>query len=285
MAITVGDDSVLLDGSIRIKFLRDAEYDAAPPLVAFSGDNQTLIQCTPEGRLKVDTSVTIDTVDIGDVGVFLNVGGVNHLWNGILNPDGTTYAGWVQDQRMSFTGTRLRVDTALVFPSDYPDAGAHSRLDTLNAKDFATQATLLAFKTAFDVRDLATQTTLATRVADVTITDRLGADIVYATESYATTDADLSARPTNGDFATRRLKTKQILVNNTGANDARITIAISVDNGATFPFIILNNFRLNSGNILEVAEQRAFTHMRILARSNSAGNSTTISTSGYAQAT
>lgn len=118
MAITVADDSVLLDGGLRLKFLRDAEYDAAPPLVAFNGDDQTLLQCTPEGRLKVDTSVTIDTVDIGDVNTLLKVGGVNQYWGGVLNPDLTTYAGYVQDQRMTFSGSGLLVDVQTITEDD-----------------------------------------------------------------------------------------------------------------------------------------------------------------------
>lgn len=68
MAITVADDAVLLlDGIERIKFFRDADYAPAPPLTAFFGDVQTLLRCTDDGRLKVDASVTIDNVDLGDV--------------------------------------------------------------------------------------------------------------------------------------------------------------------------------------------------------------------------
>ncbi len=38
----------------------------------------------------------------------------------------------------------LKEVTVTNLPSDYPDAGAHARLDSLNGKDFATQATLAA---------------------------------------------------------------------------------------------------------------------------------------------
>lgn len=93
MALTVSDDSVILDSGIRLKFLRDAEYDPAPPLVAIFNDQQTLLQCTSDGRLKIDASVTIDTVDIGDVDVRgKDAGGVSRYLQVLTEPVTSRYA-------------------------------------------------------------------------------------------------------------------------------------------------------------------------------------------------
>jgi hypothetical protein len=110
VALTVDDDARIFDGNKPLKFLRDAEYDWTAPLVAFDpSDEQVLLRATPDGRLKVDASVTVDSVDIGDINVLLKVGGFDTAWDGVLNPDLTTHAGYVQDQRMNFTGPSLDV--------------------------------------------------------------------------------------------------------------------------------------------------------------------------------
>jgi hypothetical protein len=60
VALTVDDDAVILDSGIRLKFFRDAEYDAAPPLVGIDpSGNQVLLECTPDGKLKTDTSISV----------------------------------------------------------------------------------------------------------------------------------------------------------------------------------------------------------------------------------
>jgi len=74
VALTIDDDARILDGGIPLKFLRDAEYDWAPPLVAFDYDTdpdaptQVLLRTTPDGKLKVDTEISFDgEVKIGAV--------------------------------------------------------------------------------------------------------------------------------------------------------------------------------------------------------------------------
>lgn len=124
MALTIGPDAVLLNSSgTRVKFIRDAEYDeVAPPLVGITGDSFTLLQATPDGKLKVDASVSIDNIDIGDVNMKLKLvgGGEAPLYGG-LNPDALSYFAYVQDQRMTFTGSALNVSVAgLTLTSNRP---------------------------------------------------------------------------------------------------------------------------------------------------------------------
>lgn len=387
-------------------FPRDGNHSPAAFLAGFDvNEDVVFASFTPEGRLKIDASVSIDTVDIGDVNILLKVGGVNRQWNGVLNPDATTYAAWVQDQRMSYTGASLNVAVSN-FPADYPDAGTHSRLDTLNATDFATETSLDAFRTDFAARDLSTETTLlalknradllgtevtlagvlttaafqarintlgqklmaastpvvlasdhsaisvsqsgvwttarswtlssgtdsvaavqsgtwnlnnisgtislptgaataanqATANASLSsidakltaplsadVTDRVARELgrvlashaLYATAAYVTTDVLATAR----DFDVSHLKTKELVVANTGANSARVTVLGSVDSGANYDIVLASNVLLAAANIMEVSEARAFTHIRIQARASNAGNQTTITTRGYALGT
>lgn len=110
MSITIDQqDARIFDGSHPFKFLRDAEYDWAPPLCGFSGDSIVLGQFTSDGKLKVDATFS-GSISIGDVSVLLEVGAGTHKWDGVLNPDLLTYSGLVQDPRMSFTGGALNVN-------------------------------------------------------------------------------------------------------------------------------------------------------------------------------
>jgi hypothetical protein len=109
VAITLDDDAVLLDAGIRMKFIRDAEYSPAPPLVAMDGDQQTLLQCLPDGTLKVTASLSnvnvypqVDMLgrDITNTQQFLQVE---------TDPVTSRYALLVNDPRLTFTGMALNV--------------------------------------------------------------------------------------------------------------------------------------------------------------------------------
>ena len=114
MAITIDDDHEIYRDGERIMIPRDGNHSPSALLSGFDTDeNLTFGRFTTDGRLKVDASVTIDHVDIGDVNTLLKVDGVNQYLGGVLNPDTTTYAGYVQDQRMSFTGGSLNVNPGM----------------------------------------------------------------------------------------------------------------------------------------------------------------------------
>lgn len=105
---------------------------------------------------------------------------------------------------------------------------------------------------------------------------------LFATEVYNTINTYASARPVDGDLDVQHYHTKQWVIKNTGANAARITVIASVDAGTNFDVTITNNLKLDPGNVIVTSEERAFTTIRIQARSDAAGQPTTIETRGYA---
>jgi hypothetical protein len=129
--LVVNDDAVILDSGIRLKFLRDAEYDPAPPLVAISGDDQVLLKCTADGKLKVDASVSIEHIDIGDVSIMAdNDSGVGMLLRGIDNPIDGKWSLYTHDPRFQFTGGCLNVNLI-----DIPDTGGLNKYGTGSTLD------------------------------------------------------------------------------------------------------------------------------------------------------
>ena len=106
MSITVGDDAGILDSNIRIKFLRDAEYSAAPPLVAFYNDKQVLLQTDPQGRLQVSATV-VPSSDFIVQGI--DGSGTPQNVHGGLDPITGNFALYTQDPRFAFVSNALRV--------------------------------------------------------------------------------------------------------------------------------------------------------------------------------
>jgi len=102
-------------------------------------------------------------------------------------------------------------------------------------------------------------------------------DNVYNAETYTTTDTFSSVRV----FDVKAYKTKEIIIKNIGNNSARINVLASVDL-TNFDIYLANNVLLDAGNMLEINEERAFTNIKIEAKSNVAGNPTTLQTKGYA---
>lgn len=301
MPVTIDpQDGVVYKGVNPLLFPVDANDRVSAFLSGLdTADNPVLGRFTTDGRLKVDASVSIDTVDIGDVNMRIKLagGGEDYLY-GAMNPDGITRFLYTQDQRMNYTAGSLHVK------ADNFDVLLSTR---------ATEATLSSFKTAFDTRDLATQTTLAAvnaklnslgqklmagsvpvviasdqSVVQVDPIDRvareagrvLASDAVFATESKVTTDVLANMR--TADMNVRRYVSKHVVVKNVGATNARVNLLASVDDGANFDIILAGNVVLAPGAVLGVDETRAATHIRVEARSNAAGSPTTIETRAYA---
>lgn len=118
MAVVINpQDRVIFDGDNPLLFPVDGNDRPSAFLAGLdANDDLVLGRFTTDGRLKVDASVTIDNVDIGDVNMMLKVGGTNQYQSGVLNPDATTYAGYVQDQRMTFSGAYLNVNMSATTP-------------------------------------------------------------------------------------------------------------------------------------------------------------------------
>ena len=107
------DHDILDPGGAPFIIPRDGNHS---PVALLAGIDPTDVirfgAMTPDGKLKVDASVSIDNVDIGDVNILLKVAGVNHQWNGVLNSDLLTYSALVQDPRMTFSTGALNVTFA-----------------------------------------------------------------------------------------------------------------------------------------------------------------------------
>jgi hypothetical protein len=289
VAITLDDDGVVFKDGNPIIFPRDGNYDPGSFLLGFdSSETIQFASFTSGGRLKVDSSVSIDSVDIGDVNVNLKVGGIDKYWDGTLNPDATTHAGYVQDQRMTFDTGSLNVKLT-------GGAGGLASDTDVDDGSIATGQTGIVsiglthgFNGSTWERLVSSSGNLRDDPIDRVAREAgrvLSSDVLFVSEAYATTDVSLNARPTNGDMVVRRYKTKALVISNTGSFAARVTISASVDNAATFDFFIVSNVLVTPGNTMEVTDSDAFTHIRILAKSNAAGNSTTITSKGYALGT
>jgi hypothetical protein len=109
-----------------------------------------------------------------------------------------------------------------------------------------------------------------------------GHDVEYVVETYTTTNSFLSVRPTNGDFNTRRMKSKSIFIENTGSNSVDIRIRANFsDTSGNFTMVLLNQ-TIAAGDNLLYSEDRAFQQIRVLAKSTTSGQSSTVKTRGYA---
>lgn len=191
MALTISStDSIVKKDGIPVLFPKDSLYGPTSIIAGFdTAENLVLGKFTTDGRLKVDTSVTIDSIDMGDVNVLLKVGGIDKYLNGVLNPDTTTHSALVQDPRQSYTGTNLNADVkASALPSGAAtqatlatlllDATFTGRLGEVQVAPTANTV-LGRLKDIHDRLDVAlstraTETTLATLLLDATFTGRLG---------------------------------------------------------------------------------------------------------------
>jgi hypothetical protein len=123
MPFTFNEDSEIYVDGERILFPRDANHSPSAFLSGLdTDDNIVLGSFTPDRRLRVDASVSIDTVDIGDVNMKIKLvgGGEAYVFGG-LNPDTLSYFAYVQDQRMFFAGDRLKVDASITLSTDRVD--------------------------------------------------------------------------------------------------------------------------------------------------------------------
>lgn len=126
MGITFDDESIVSKDNVPYIIPRDANYDTMSVLGGFDATNTFKFAAfTPEGKLKVDASVSIEHVDIGDVNMQVKgPTGADLLVSGDFNVGTTQAFIFVQDSRMEFTGPAggsLLVD---VTGSDLPEGAA-----------------------------------------------------------------------------------------------------------------------------------------------------------------
>lgn len=116
---------------------------------------------------------------------------------------------------------------------------------------------------------------------NVASTQVTGVERFFVSEAYVTIDANANARPVEGDLDVGTFRSKSIVITNTGGNDARVTIMGSIDGGANYDVTISASTLVAAGNTLAIDESRAMSHVQIEARSDLAGNPTTVNTRGY----
>ena len=143
MAITLADDAVVLDSGIRLKFLRDAEYSPAPPLVGLDGETQTLLQCTPDGKLKVDATLEVGMIypevdmkgrDATNIGRYMQVD---------TDPATGRYALIVNDPRLAFDGDKLKVEATII--SEGISGESIDAYDEITNQVFAAYHTIVSY--------------------------------------------------------------------------------------------------------------------------------------------
>jgi hypothetical protein len=147
---------------------------------------------TPANNRPLPVKLTDVTGDINITANDLNV----QLDHNSANPDSVQIGDGTETLSITASGE-----------AETSDASTHTKLDTLNAKDFATQTTLASLLSAFNAEDSASQTTLAALLterqlkADLTETQPVSAASLPL-PTGAATEATLAALAAE-DFATQ----------------------------------------------------------------------------------
>ena len=136
MAVTVGTDGIVSVNGTQSIFPRDGINHSIALVGGFDGDNIVLGQFTDDGKLKVDAVIDASGITIGDVNMSARAAGGTYFPLGeVLNPDATSYALWVQDQRMTFTDGSLNVGiSAIALPTGASTVAAQNSQTTLLAQ-------------------------------------------------------------------------------------------------------------------------------------------------------
>ena len=248
MSITITDKSIINKDGKHIIFPMDAGGRPAPFLSGYD-DTETLrvASLTSDGKLKVDATVTVGTVTIGDVTLkakdSLGADGYVHR---VVNPDTLTSGLYVQDQRMNFTSDELNS------LSHGFDGSANVPLSVDNTGK------------------------LQVIVDTMPVVNVLSNDNIFATAAYITTDGYVEAR----DISVRGYVSKTIVIKNVGVNDVQVNVLGSVDE-TDYDLFISNGTTIVAGSTLVLQENKALTNIKIQAKSVSAGNSSTIHTRAY----
>jgi len=101
----------------------------------------------------------------------------------------------------------------------------------------------------------------------------------FATENYTTTDSWATARTL--DVGPYHCKT--IIIKNThGSNSIDMRIYATVDDGTNYDIPVHTAVTLDPSDVIEVNIEVPYTHLKIEAKSASAGNAGTCTTRGYA---
>jgi hypothetical protein len=237
------------DGAL-VTFPIDNSGRPTAMLVGFD-ENEVLrpVRINSEGKLLVDSNVTVDGISIGSVGITAEdstgtVGVVNRVQNAGLP---ITSSLMTVDPRMTFNLTELKT---LAYGQnagvDYP---------------LSTDAT----------------GKLNVNISSAATTQTQASDALVAVTPAATTDALTDVVNIN----CRRMIHKTLVIKNTGAASASITITGSVDLGATFPIPLTTNYEVAAGLTYVYTHDSAVTNIKVAMQSYVAGTPTTVGITAY----
>lgn len=147
---------------------------------------------------------------------------------------------------------------------------------------YKSNATIIGLNTSQEAADLSDfETNYKPRANMANKVTSSGYDSVYASETTTSTNSNVSARPTLGDFDTRGLTNKSFDVVNNGSNAVLISFLASTD-GINFVYSLLSGQSLAGGQTLHLNETGAYQSIRIMVRSSLAGLHSSVTTRGYA---
>jgi hypothetical protein len=245
--IQINDNKIQKDGK-DITFPIDAGGRNVSLITGIGDDEQIrFIGVTSDGKLKVDASVSVGNITIGDVNIrAMDPSNTARNLGAIQNQD-LTWSLKVRDVGLSFDNNNL-----LVAPMGF-DGSTYRKIKT-----DSSGAIYANIANSPDVYN-----NIKTYKID---------QILFNTSDSYNTIVTID---------TRYFKTKTLFIKNTGYNNsANIRILGSVD-GAYFDFILANDVKIDPQNSYIFKDDSALMSIKIEAKNYSSGLSTTIITKGY----
>lgn len=245
--IQINDNKIQKDGK-DIVFPIDAGGRNVSLITGLGDDEQIkFIGVTPDGKLKVDASVSVGNISIGDVNIkAMDPSNTARNLGAIQNSD-LTWSLKVRDVGLSFDNNNL-----LVAPLGF---------DGTTYRKIKTDTSGVVY----------TNISNSPNVYNNIKTYKIDQVSVNTADSYNTVIT----------IDTRYFKTKTLFIKNTGNdNPASIKILGSVD-GINFDLILANDVKIDPQNSYIFKDDSALTHILVEAKNYSFNLSTTIIVKGY----
>lgn len=241
--ITYSDSIIKKDNSIVV-LPKDGTGSGTSMIVGLDDtENIRLAKVTPDGKLMVDAALSVTGVSIGDVVIKSpDLGGSVSPLNRTTNDDGTS-ALYVQDKRLSFSSNKLNVNAYGSNGIISNDASGNVNVNVLSAP------TLQIY----------------------------GKDNIYPETSLLTSNGYSQV----ASYNVRNYVNKSIFIKNTGTESAMISIFGSLDGGVSYDVPLTTDVQVLPGNSMLFDDSRAFSNLRVMAKSEVTGLSTTITSKAY----
>jgi hypothetical protein len=245
--IQINDNKIQKDGK-DITFPIDAGGRSVSLITGLGDDEQIrFIGVTSDGKLKVDASVSVGNITIGDVNIRA-MDSSNTVRNlGAIQNSDLTWSLKVRDVGLSFDSNNL-----LVAPMGF-DGSTYRKIKTDTSGIIYT--------------NISNSPDVYNNIKTYKI-DQVSFNTADSYNTVITID-------------TRYFKTKTLFIKNTGNNNsANIRILGSVD-GSYFDLILANDVKIDPQNSYIFKDDSALMSIKIEAKNYSSGLSTTIIAKGY----